>query len=172
MANATTITGAAATAEAVLEALGRHPGATVAELAEAAGISRSTASKALAALEAEGKVRRLPGGREGGRRRADRWEPAGRAVEPSAAEKAEAAVDPGAARLRPGALGGLVVDYLKAHAEEALGPTAVGKGLGRSQGAVANALARLAEAGTVTVVSETPRRYQLAGGAVGGVDRP
>ncbi|MDA8313904.1 MAG: MarR family transcriptional regulator, partial [Actinomycetota bacterium] len=65
MPNAKIITGAAATAETVLEALGRHPGATVAELAEAAGIGRSTASKALAALEDEGKVRRLPGGREG-----------------------------------------------------------------------------------------------------------
>lgn len=159
MATARTSTGAAATAEAVLEALGRHPGTTVAELAEAAGISRSTASKALAALEAEGKVRRLPGGREGGRRRPDHWAP------PEAATPSRAGKTPGgpaaAERLRPGALGTLVVDYLKAHADEALGPTAVGKALGRSQGAVANALARLGEAGTVTVVSESPRRYRL-----------
>jgi DNA-binding IclR family transcriptional regulator len=160
MANAKTSTGAAATAEAVLEALGRHPGTTVAELAEAAGIGRSTASKALGGLEAEGKVRRLPGGREAGRRLADHWAPPEGAT-PSRAGKAPG--EPAAAeRLRPGALGTLVVDYLKAHAEEALGPTAVGKALGRSQGAVANALVRLAEAGTVTVVSESPRRYRLA----------
>lgn len=167
MPNAKTITGAAATAEAVLEALGRHPGATATELAEAGGIGRSTASKALTALEAEGKVRRLPGGREGGRRRADHWAPP-ETTTPSRARKAlshagRVPSEPAPAeRLRPGALGTLVVDYLKTHAEEALGPTAVGKALGRSQGAVANALARLAEAGTVTVVSASPRRYRLA----------
>lgn len=160
MPNAKIITGAAATAETVLEALGRHPGATVAELAEAAGIGRSTASKALAALEDEGKVRRLPGGREGGRRRADHWAPP-EATTPSRAGKVPGEPTP-AERLRPGALGTLVVEYLTTHAEEALGPAAVGKALGRSQGAVANALARLAEAGTVTVVSASPRRYRLA----------
>jgi DNA-binding IclR family transcriptional regulator len=161
MANATTSTGAAATAEAVLEALGRRPGTTVAELAEAAGIGRSTASKALGTLEAQGKVRRLAGGREGGRRRADRWAPADPATPSRVGGKAPG--EPAAAeRLRPGALATLVVDYLTAHQGEALGPSAVGKALGRSQGAVANALARLAEAGTVTVVSESPRRYRLA----------
>jgi DNA-binding IclR family transcriptional regulator len=162
MANATTSTGAAATAEAVLEALGRHSDTTVAELAEAAGIGRSTASKALGTLEAEGKVRRLAGGREGGRRRADRWAPS-EAARPSRAGKAPG--EPAAAeRLRPGVLATLVVDYLAAHADEALGPSAVGKALGRSQGAVANALVRLVEAGTVTIVSESPRRYRLAEG--------
>ena len=153
------ITGAAHPAEAVLEALAQRPGTTVTELAEAAGIGRSTASKALAALEAEGKVRRLPGGREGGRRRADHWAP------PQAApsRSARTAPDkPATKRLAPGALGTLVVDYLRAHGSEALGPTAVGKGLGRSQGAVANALVRLAEAGTVVVVNDSPRRYRLA----------
>ena len=133
------------------------------ELAEAAGIGRSTASKALAALEDEGKVRRLPGGREGGRRRADHWAPPEATTPSRAGGSGRTPTEPAPAeRLRPGALGTLVVDYLKTHADEALGPTAVGKGLGRSQGAVANALARLAEAGTVTVVSASPRRYRLA----------
>jgi DNA-binding transcriptional ArsR family regulator len=160
MTPAKILTGAAATAEAVLEALAHHAEATAAELAEATGIGRSTAAKALGTLEAEGKAQRLPGGREGGRRRADRWTmpEAVTARRPARSQPTQ----PSTERLRPGALGEMVVEYLMAHGTEALGPTAVGKALGRSQGAVANALGRLAEAGTVVVVSDSPRRYRLA----------
>ena len=59
--------------EAILAALTHHPGATAAELAEAAGIGRSTAAKALAALEGAGKARHTLGGRDGARRLPDRW---------------------------------------------------------------------------------------------------
>lgn len=152
MATARTSIGAAATAEAVLEALERHPGTTVTELAEAAGIGRSTASKALAALEDEGKARRLPGGREGGRRRADHWAPP-EATTPSRAGKVPSEPAP-AERLRPGALGTLVVEYLTTHANEALGPTAVGKALGRSQGAVANLCRSSLSSATADEVAE------------------
>ena len=162
MPNAKFMTGATATAEAVLEALTKAGEATAAELAEAAGIGRSTASKALAALEADGKVRRVPGGREGGRRRADHWAPAVVATRSKRRAATASSAEPAGERLRPGALGGLVVEYLKEHGGEALGPSAVGKALGRSQGAVANALARLTEAGTVVEVSESPHRYRLA----------
>jgi DNA-binding IclR family transcriptional regulator len=59
-------------AQALLGALAGHPGATASELAEAAGIGRSTATKLLAALAATGQVLRQPGGLKDGRRAPDR----------------------------------------------------------------------------------------------------
>lgn len=64
-------------------------------------------------------------------------------------------------RLGRGALGSLVRDYLAARPDDDLGPTQVGKALGRSQGAVANALARLEAAGEAQLVSTSPRRYRI-----------
>ena len=61
------------TADEVLAALKQYPGSTAAELAEAAGLGRSTAGKCLVTLEQKGKAQRRPGGREGGRREPDRW---------------------------------------------------------------------------------------------------
>jgi len=175
-------------AEALVAALGAHPGATAAELAEVAGIGRSTAAKALAAMEHHGTARRGAGGRDGGRRLPDRWYPAadGTAgpapvedgeeagtVEP-ASETARASgqgeggegqpVDASAGRLGKGELRSLVLDYLADHASpEGLGPTAVAKGLGgKSSGAVGNALARLEADGRVRLVKESPRRYVTA----------
>ena len=67
----------------------------------------------------------------------------------------------GGKRLERGALGALVRDYLAARPDEDLGPSQVGKALGRSQGAVSNALARLETAGEARLVSVTPRRYRI-----------
>ncbi len=66
-------------------------------------------------------------------------------------------------RLRPGQLDGLVLDYMKAHRKEVpLTATSIAKGLGgRSAGAVANCLSRLAEAGKVRQANRTPRAYAL-----------
>ncbi len=175
-------------AEALAEALAAHPGSTAAELAEVAGIGRSTAAKALAAMEHEGTARRGDGGRDGGRRLPDRWHPAddGTAVPDVAAvedgeetptvepasETARASghgegqpVDAAAVRLGKGELRSLVLDYLADHAgPEGLGPTAVAKGLGgKSSGAVGNALARLEADGRVRLVKGSPRRYVTAG---------
>ena len=52
-------------------------------------------------------------------------------------------------------------DYLAARPDEDLGPSQVGKALGRSQGAVSNALARLEAAGEARLVTVTPRRYRI-----------
>src|SRR6266545_2301615 len=53
----------------VLTALaGRPQGATVAELAAITGLGTSTVGKALTAAETDGKVTRVPGGRDGARR--------------------------------------------------------------------------------------------------------
>ena len=59
--------------EQVLDVLIAHPGVTSAELAEVLGIGQSTAAKHLATLEAAGTACRELGGRDGGRRPADRW---------------------------------------------------------------------------------------------------
>jgi DNA-binding MarR family transcriptional regulator len=54
-------------------ALTRLPGATAAELADAARIGRSTAGKTLATLETNGMTHRQPGGFDGNRRLPDHW---------------------------------------------------------------------------------------------------
>lgn len=155
----------------ILVALAARPGVCAAELAETLGIGGSTAAKHLAALEAAGTARREPGGRQAGRRLADRWSAAAVAVEAPPAEPDGVPGDTGDApaegaarsadRLGRGALGALVREYLASRAGEDLGPTQVGKGLGRSQGAVSNALARLEAAGEVRLVSASPRRYRI-----------
>jgi DNA-binding MarR family transcriptional regulator len=162
--------------EQVLDALTAHPGATSAELAEVLGIGQSTAAKHLAGLEAAGTARREPGGRDGGRRLADRWSattPEPEAVEDTdpkepdapAAEAADgterAQQGRSTDRLGRGALGTLVREYLAARPGEDLGPTQIGKALGRSQGAVSNALARMEAAGEAELVSPAPRRYRI-----------
>jgi hypothetical protein len=173
-------------AEAILGALTTQPLATATELAQTAGIGNSTAAKILAALEVEGRAVRQPGGRTGGRRAPDRWslapQPARDAptasvttVEaPAPATPAEhppsgkdAQPTPGAdhngtvagGRLRPGALRGLVLAHLTEQPGKELTPTAVARALGRSAGAVANALAALAATGEVVQASGSPRRY-------------
>ena len=73
-----------------------------------------------------------------------------------------AAAPGGSGRLGRGALGTLVRDYLAARPGEAFGPAAVGKALGRSQGAVSNSLASMAARGEVELVGDKPRRYRIA----------
>ena len=139
---------------------------TVAEVAETLGIGQSTAAKHLATLEVAGTARREPGGREGRRRVADRWS----ATTPTADEAAHDGADHAASdgpvrstdRLARGELRTLVRAHLLARPGEDLGPTQIGKALGRSQGAVSNALARLEVAGDAQLVSASPRRYRIA----------
>jgi MarR family len=176
-----------ASEQAVLKALAANPEATAAEVAAAANVGRSTASKVLARLASSGEVRRTPGGRDGARRLPDRFALA--SGEPAADPKPKAAVDatpkaavdakpkaaadtepkadakPKAAedRLKPGQLDGLVLSYLKENADSGPhGPTTVAKALMRSSGAVSNCLNRLAKAEQVRLDNEKPRRYSLA----------
>jgi DNA-binding MarR family transcriptional regulator len=155
--------------EEILAALTRNPNATAADLADAAGIGRSTAAKTLAALEGAGKARRTPGGRDGARRLPDRWALTPPAKRVARARKATpntltdvAPAAPAPARLGKGQLRDLVLAYLNDRPGEALTPTALGKATGRSPGAIANALRRLAECGEVVEVSSAPRRYASA----------
>lgn len=84
----------------------------------------------------------------------------GRAVEDQAVE--DQAPEDQAGRLSRGQLGTLVHDYLAARPAESFGPAAVGKALGRSQGAVSNALSAMAERREVVLVADKPRRYRIA----------
>lgn len=67
-----------------------------------------------------------------------------------------------AKRLRPGELDKLVVAYLNEHKGDGpLTASAIGKGIGRSCGAIANCLARLAKEKTVRQAKRKPRTYAL-----------
>jgi DNA-binding MarR family transcriptional regulator len=150
------------TTDAVLAALEQQPDATTAELAAAAELGRSTVGKALATLERDGRVRRTPGGHDpNGRRLPDRWTtppppPAPPAVETEADGGDE---QPDTSRLRKGQLRALVLQHLQQHADVEHSPTAVAKTLGRSAGAVSNALDRLAADGSVVQTNHKPRRF-------------
>jgi hypothetical protein len=106
-----TIRSAAAQTRARIAALlATHTaGATVADLAEATGLSRSTVAKHLAALEAEGATHRAPGGREGNRRLPDTWAAAqaggAAAVESAAPANPVPSVSTGDAAVNSGASG-------------------------------------------------------------------
>lgn len=144
--------------QAVLVTVRAQPQATAAEIAEAAGIGRSSATKQLAVLERAGKVNRRPGGREGGRRLPDRWTLASKRTAATSKPRAKGSAE----RLRPGQLDGLVLTYMREHSDEGpLTASAIGKGIGRSGGAVANCLKRLVEAGQAREAGVRPRRYAI-----------
>jgi hypothetical protein len=71
-------------------------------------------------------------------------------------------------RLRPGELDGLVVTYMKKHEGDLpLTASAIAKGIGRSSGAVANCLARMAKQKKVRQAKRKPRAYALPKGEGG-----
>jgi hypothetical protein len=63
-------------------------------------------------------------------------------------------------RLRPGELDGQVLAYMRKHKGDGpLTASAIGKGIGRSSGAIANCLARLAKEKKVRQAKRKPRAY-------------
>lgn len=63
-------------------------------------------------------------------------------------------------RLRPGELDGQVLAYMRKHRDDdPLTASAIGKGIGRSSGAIANCLARLAKEKKVRQAKRKPRAY-------------
>jgi DNA-binding MarR family transcriptional regulator len=166
MSTSTTTSGAStATREAVLKALARGGDMTAAQVADAAGIGRSTATRFLAALTVDGQLARTLGGRDGARRLPDRWTlvatPKVTSSRARARKRAAITVASTAtgARLRSGELAGQVLGYLREHPGQH-SPTAIAAGLGgRSGGAVSNALARLSERGEATLTQDRARRY-------------
>lgn len=65
-------------------------------------------------------------------------------------------------RLPPGGLRGLVEDWLRDHPGEEFSSSAIGKVLGRSSGAVANALDRLVADGYAAQTCDKPKRFAAA----------
>jgi hypothetical protein len=128
-------------------------------------------------LADEGSVTRISGAATGGRRPADHWirdvadDPADSTQEATTkAAQQPAPTDPvdesqpttealKASRLAPGGLRDLVLSHLRAHAGEGFGPSQLGKVLGRSAGAINNALERLAKDGAVAKTVEAPKRF-------------
>ncbi|GAB3901397.1 hypothetical protein GCM10029964_090120 [Kibdelosporangium lantanae] len=159
------------------QALHRHPGATAVHLATAAGIGKSTAGKILARWAVDGVVVRTSPPAADGSRKADLWSIAGPDVEAGdegnsattsertsvpevAVDTAETEKSP--TRLPAGGLRGLVEDFLREHPDGCFGPHDIGKALGRSAGAVNNALEALTKAGTADKVNDKPKRFTLA----------
>lgn len=162
--------GVTATSEAVLAALAVRADATAEEVAVATGLGRSTVTKALAALGADHRVARSPGGRERGRRLADRWslpQPAPTTDQLQLARTGPSAVLPAGERgveghLGRGQLRALVAARLAAQPEVEFTPSRLGSLLGRSAGAIGNALARMVEDGLAVQTTASPRRYRHA----------
>jgi hypothetical protein len=67
----------------------------------------------------------------------------------------------GSSRLAAGQLRGMVEEFLTEHPGPH-GPVEIGHALGRSSGAIANALERLVETGWAERTSERPKRYRFA----------
>ncbi len=166
MSNSKQTTETPASDQAILKARAATPEATAAEVAVAAGVGRSTASKVLARLASSGEARRTEGGRDGARRLPDRFalvsaEPAAKTAKPKVAADAKPKAPDD--RLKPGQLDSLVLAYLKENAGSGPhGPSTVAKALNRSSGATSNCLARLTNAKQVRQDSHKPRRYSLA----------
>ncbi|MEV6712708.1 MarR family transcriptional regulator [Lentzea sp. NPDC051208] len=152
------------TEEKLWQALRNNPGDTATALSTAAGIGKSTAPKILTRWEKDGLVTRATGITDGGSRPADRWsittddqptddQPTDDQPTDDRAGKPQ--------RLAPGALRGMVEDYLRDNSGE-FSPNAIGKALDRSSGAVHNALEKLVESGYAVRTSDKPKKYSLA----------
>ncbi|MEU4767697.1 MarR family transcriptional regulator [Actinosynnema sp. NPDC023794] len=82
--------------------------------------------------------------------------------QPTAAGDMQVEIQPKGERLAPGALRGMVEDYLREHSGQDFTPIVIGKALTRSAGAVHNALEKLVASGYVVRTSDKPKRYALA----------
>jgi hypothetical protein len=160
----------------VRRALEAYPGTTAANLASIAGVGRSTATKILSRWAAEGLVTRTDGKdqsvpvtwttRDG--QAEEILEPAKTADDTAAACEDDVEPDPSLLptpdaskkdRLPKGGLYDLVKTYLYEHTGESFGPAKIGIELGRSSGAVNNALERLVINGLATKTCDAPKRF-------------
>ncbi|MFE2755426.1 MarR family transcriptional regulator [Actinosynnema sp. NPDC059335] len=82
--------------------------------------------------------------------------------QPTASGDPQVDAQPKGERLAPGALRGMVEDYLREHPDQDFTPNVIGKALTRSAGAVHNALEKLVDGGYAVRTSDKPKRYALA----------
>lgn len=149
------------TDEQIIEFLGKKGTGTVDEICAALGIGRTNARKYLAGLTVDKKVKRETGGREGRRKLPDVFSLAGK--KKPAEKRGKSTSKDG--RLGPGQLDKLVLGYMRSHKDDAPHTaSAIGKGISRSSGAVANCLGRQVKANTVRMVKPKPREYALVEG--------
>ncbi|SES36267.1 MarR family transcriptional regulator [Actinokineospora terrae] len=146
------------TEEKLWQALRDNPGSTATALSTAAGIGKSTAPKILTRWEKDGLVARTARIADGGSRPADRWSTT---TDDQPTDDQPGKQSEKSQRLAPGALRGMVEDYLRDNSGE-FSPNAIGKALDRSSGAVNNALEKLVESGYAVRTSDKPRKYSLA----------
>ncbi|PSL51376.1 winged helix DNA-binding protein [Saccharothrix carnea] len=151
------------TEEKLWQALRNNPGSTATALSTAAGIGKSTAPKILTRWEKDGLVARTAGIADGGSRPADRWSITtdDQPTDDQSTDDQPRMHSEKSQRLAPGALRGMVEDYLRDNSGE-FSPNAIGKALDRSSGAVHNALEKLVESGYVVRTSDKPKKYSLA----------
>ena len=158
------------TEEKLWQALRDNPGSTATALSTIAEIGKSTAPKLLTRWEANGLVTRTAGIATGGPRPADHWSITATNDQPSSDEQPTATAESSPdseqqqekqERLAPGALRGMVEDYLRDNSGE-FSPNAIGKALDRSSGAVHNALEKLVTSGYAARTSDKPKKYSLA----------
>lgn len=156
------------TEEKLWQALLNNPGSTATALSTAAEIGKSTAPKILTRWEKDGLVTRTAGIADGGSRPADRWSITtdDQLTDHKSTDYQPTDDQPGTQsekpqRLAPGALRGMIEDYLQGNSGE-FSPNVIGKELNRSSGAVHNALEKLVESGYAVRTSDKPKKYSLA----------
>lgn len=152
------------TEEKLWQALRNNPGSTATALSTAAGIGKSTAPKILNRWENDGLVTRTAGITDEASRPADRWSITKTDDQPTDNQPTDDQPEKKSEksqRLAPGALRGMVEDYLRDNPGE-FSPNAIGKALDRSSGAVHNALEKLVESGYAVRTSDKPKKYSLA----------
>jgi hypothetical protein len=150
------------TDERIIEFLREKGSATVDEVCDALKIGRTSTRKYLAGLTVDKKVTREAGGREGRRKLPDVFSVAGKKKQPSGKRGKSASAESKGERLGPGQLDKLVLGFMRSHRKDAPHTaSAIGKGIKRSSGAVANCLGRQVKAKTVRMVKPKPREYAL-----------
>jgi DeoR-like helix-turn-helix domain len=150
------------TDERIIEFLREKGTATVDEVCDALKIGRTSARKYLAGLTVDKKVNREAGGREGRRKLPDVFSLPGK--KKAAGKQGKSASSKSkSGRLAPGELDKLVLGFMRSHKDDAPHTaSAIGKGIKRSSGAVANCLERQVKAEKVRLVKPKPREYALA----------